>query len=125
MRNLEFWILAYLLNSLWQVPLLFAAGWLAARVLRSAGAAAEHRVWVTTLILQSLIPALSTLPREWLPALSLWNWHTSKAAEAQVSVVMGSGTGIDLHHLTNILLATIAMMYAAMIAYFAARFLWR
>ncbi len=31
MRSLEFWILAYLLNSLWQVPLLFAAGWLAAR----------------------------------------------------------------------------------------------
>ena len=26
MRSLEFWILAYLLNSLWQVPLLFAAG---------------------------------------------------------------------------------------------------
>ena len=36
MRSLEFWILAYLLNSLWQVPLLFAAGWLAARALRSA-----------------------------------------------------------------------------------------
>jgi TonB family protein len=125
MRDLEFWILAYLLNSLWQVPLLFAAGWLAARVLRSAGAAAEHRVWVTTLILQSLIPALSTLPREWLPTLSLWGWHASRAGGAQVSVVMGSGTGIDLHHLTNILLATIAMMYAAMIAYFAARFLWR
>jgi TonB family protein len=125
MRNLEFWILAYLLNSLWQVPLLFAAGWLAARALRSAGAAAEHRVWVITLILQSLIPAISTLPWEWLRTLSLWDWHASRAAEAQVSVVMGSGTGIDLHHWPNILLATIAIVYAAMTVYFAARFLWR
>jgi TonB family protein len=124
MRHLEFWILAYLFNSLWQVPLLFAAGWLAARVLRSAGAAAEHRVWVTTILLQSLLPALSTLP-EWLRTLSFWDWHASRAVQGQVSVVMGSGTGIGLHHLPNLLLATIAMVYVAMSAYFAARFLWR
>ena len=78
-----------------------------------------------TLILQSLIPAISTLPWEWLRTLSLWDWHASRAAEAQVSVVMGSGTGIDLHHWPNILLATIAIVYAAMTVYFAARFLWR
>jgi TonB family protein len=125
MRSLEFWILAYLLNSLWQVPLLFAAGWVASRVLRLAGAAVEHRVWVITLILQSLIPAFSALPREWLRTFSFWEWNASRAGEAQVSVVMGTGTGIDLHHLPNILLATIAMLYAAVIAYFAARFLWR
>jgi TonB family protein len=125
MRSLELWILDYLLNSLWQLPLLFAAGSLAARLLRSAGAAAEHRVWVITLILQSLIPALSTLPWEWLRTLSLWHWNASRAGEAQVSVVMGSGTGIDLHHMPNMLLATIAMVYAVTTAYFATRFLWR
>jgi TonB family protein len=123
MRSLEFWILAYLLNSLWQVPLLFAAGWVASRVLRLAGAAVEHRVWVITLILQSLIPAFSALPR--LRTFSFWEWNASRAGEAQVSVVMGTGTGIDLHHLPDMLLATIAMLYAAVIAYFAARFLWR
>jgi TonB family protein len=125
MRSLEFWILAYLLNSLWQVPLLFAAGWVASRVLRSAGAAVEHRVWVFTLILQSLIPAFSALPREWLRTFSFWEWNTSRVGAAQVSVVMGTGTGIDLHHLPDMLLAIIAMLYAAVIAYFAARFLWR
>jgi TonB family protein len=125
MRNLEFWILAYLLNSLWQVPLLFAAGWVASRVLRSAGAAVEHRVWVVTLILQSLIPAFSALPREWLRTFSFWEWNASRTGEAQVSVVMGTGTGIDLHHLPDMLLATIAILYAAVITYFAARFLWR
>jgi TonB family protein len=125
MRSLEYWILAYLLNSLWQVPLLFAVGWLAARVLRSAGAAVEHRVWVVTLLLQSSIPALSTLPWELLRTFSLWDWHASRASQAQVSVVMGSGTGIDLHQLPDMLLATIAIVYAATTAYFAARFLWR
>ena len=74
MRSLEFWILAYLLNSLWQVPLLFAAGWLAARLLRSAGTVVEHRIWVLVLLLQSLLPACSIFPWEWLRTLSFWSW---------------------------------------------------
>ena len=48
MKDFESWLLTYLLNSLWQIPLLFAAGWLAARALRPAGAAAEHRMWVVS-----------------------------------------------------------------------------
>jgi TonB family protein len=125
MRGIQFWILAYLLNSLWQVPLLFAAGWLAAGALRSVGAAAEHRVWVTALMLQSLVPAGSIFPWEWLHTLSFWGWHASRAGEAHVSVVMGAGTGIGVLQLPGVLLATIAIVYAAVSAYFAARFLWR
>jgi TonB family protein len=124
MRNVEFWILAYLLNSLWQVPLLFAAGWLAARALRSAGAEAEHRVWVVTLLLQSLLPAGSILSFGWLRTLAFLGWNASKASEAQVSVVMGGGTGIGVLPLPGWLPATIAISYAVVIAWFAARFLW-
>lgn len=93
MKNFEFWILAYLLNSLWQVPLLFAAGWLAARALRSAGAEAEHRVWVITLVLQSLLPGGSMFSFDWLRTLALLGSNTNRAGGAQVSVVMGGGTG--------------------------------
>lgn len=125
MRALEFWILAYLLNSLWQVPLLFVAAWLAARALRSVGAVAEHRVWVIALVLQSLVPAASIFPWKWPSALSLWGWHTSEAGEAQVSVLIGSGSGAGVLQLPGLLLATIAILYAALTAYFAARFLWR
>jgi TonB family protein len=124
MRNFEFWILAYLLNSLWQVPLLFAAGWLAARALRSAGAEAEHRVWVVTLLLQSLLPAGSIFSFDWLRTLAFLGWNASKASEAQVSVVMGGGTGIGVLPLPGWLPATIAISYAVVIAWFAARFLW-
>jgi TonB family protein len=125
MRNLEFWILAYLLNSLWQVPLLFAAGWLAARLLRSAGAVVEHRIWVLVLLLQSLLPACSIFPWEWLRSISFWSSRASKVGDAHVSVVVGAGTGIDVFHLPGMLLITIAILYAAVSAYFVARFLWR
>ena len=125
MRDVELWILTYLLNSLWQIPFLFAAGWLAARALRSSGAMAEHRVWVTTLTLQCLVPAASIFPFDWLRAFSLLSWNTSHASRGYVSVTMGGGTGIAPVPLPAFLLATVAVLYAAVSAYFAARFLWR
>ena len=122
------WLLCYLVNSLWQLPLLFAAGWLAARALRTAGAAIEHRVWVTVLLLQSLLPACSTLPREWLQKLFAWPFHilTSDAAsDAHVSVVIGPGAGFSALHIPAGLLAVVAITYVSAIIYFAARFAWR
>lgn len=125
MRNFEFWVLAYLLNSLWQVPLLFAAGWLAARALRSVSAEAEHRAWVVTLLLQSLLPALSILSFDWFHTLAFLGWNANKAGEAHVSVVMGRGTGIGVFSPPGWLLATLAISYVVVVAWFAARFLWR
>ncbi|MGC2402276.1 MAG: M56 family metallopeptidase [Acidobacteriaceae bacterium] len=123
MRALEFWAFAYLLNSLWQVPLLYAAGWLAARVLRPMGAAAEHRVWVAALMLQSLLPAASIFPWKWPAALSLW--HAGAAARGDVYVLTGSGSGAGVLPFPALGLAAIVILYAALTAYFAARFLWR
>jgi TonB family protein len=125
MRHFEFWILAYLLNSLWQVPLLFAAGWLAARALRSVSAQAEHCVWVVTLLLQSLLPAVSMFSFDWLRTLAFLGWNANKTGEAQVSVVMGGGTGIGVLPPPGWLLATIAISYVVVVAWFAARFFWR
>ena len=124
MKSFESWILSYLLNSLWQIPLLFAAGWVAARALRTVGSAAEHRVWVTVLLLQSLLPAGSALPWEWLRTLFVMG-SADRAGEAHVSVVMGAGTGLGAVHLPAEFLTTIAIAYGAVSAYFAARFVWR
>jgi TonB family protein len=123
-KSFESWILSYLLNSLWQIPLLFAAGWVAARALRTVGSAAEHRVWVTVLLLQSLLPAGSASPWEWLRTLFVMG-DARRASEAHVSVVMGAGTGLGAVHLPAEFLSTIAIAYAAVSAYFAARFVWR
>ena len=125
MSAFETWLLSYLLNSLWQVPLLFAAGYLAARTLRPTGPAAEHRVWVSTLLLQAILPAFSTLPWNWLQILLPWTHAASPISGAHISVIMGAGTTPSAFHLPATLLATIAVAYIAVTTYFAARFLWR
>ncbi|MBB6143447.1 TonB family protein [Silvibacterium bohemicum] len=124
MTNVESWILSYLLNSLWQVPLLLAAGWMAARLLRRAGALAEHRVWVCVLVLQSLLPACSTLSWQWLRNLIARLAGSRGVADASVTVVMGSGTGLGGHNFSAMLLTVAAAAYVLVSAYFAARFLW-
>jgi hypothetical protein len=66
MNGLESLVLTYVLNSLWQVPLIAASGWFAARLARPIGPAAEHRVWVGALLADALLPGLSLLPKECL-----------------------------------------------------------
>jgi len=123
MRSCESWILSYLLNSLWQVPLLFAAGCAAARAARTIGDAAEHRVWVAVLLLQSILPACPALPRPQLRSLFHWGHGALRAGEGQVSVSMGAGFGE--YHFHSGILAALALAYAAATAYFVARFIWR
>lgn len=123
MRNLESWMLSYLLNSLWQVPLLAAAGWLAAHALRRVSATAEHRAWVTVLVLQALLPALPMLPEEWLR--TVLSWASRPSADGNVSVVFGPGTALTGVHLPSPLLTALMAAYACVTAYFIARFAWR
>jgi len=125
MTAFESWILTYLLNSLWQLPLLFVAGWIIARVMRPLGAQAEHRAWVTTLLLQSLLPALTAVPWDWVGMQLAWGDGVLHPVSAQVSVQMGSGTIAGGFNLPLGLLAAIAIIYAAITAYFIARFVWR
>jgi TonB family protein len=89
------------------------------------GSAAEHRVWVIVLFLQTLLPACSTLPPGWLSALFAWGGAAHRVGEANVSVVMGAGAGMGAFDLPAGLLTTIAIAYGAVSAYFAMRFLWR
>ncbi|MGH9589104.1 MAG: TonB family protein [Terracidiphilus sp.] len=121
----ESWILSYLVNSLWQAPLLFAAGLLAARALRSAGPEAEHRVWIGVLLLQSIVPACSAAHLSWFHALLIWSRGTRSAAEGQVTVLMGNGVAAGAFSFPSAVFAAIALAYCAITFYFAARFVWR
>lgn len=49
MGSLEGAVLTFLLNALWQLPLLAAVAWAGAFLLRRAPAAFRHRVWVSAL----------------------------------------------------------------------------
>jgi TonB family protein len=123
MRVAESWILAYLVNGLWQIPLLFAAGWLTARVLRPLGAVAEHRVWVSTLVLQSVLPALAAFPWKWPPLLLLT--FPDRSAGAQVRIITGPGSGVGQFPIPQGLLTVAALLYVCVVGYGIARFLWR
>lgn len=125
MHVLQSLILSYALNSLWQAPLLFFAGWIIARALRPAGPTAEHRVWVGALVLQSLLPALCLIPRQWFTALLHWRSAAPAAGHGNVAVFTGQGIAVDPNLLPAWLPAFATVAYLAVCGYFAARFLWR
>jgi TonB family protein len=125
MTALESIILSCLANALWQLPVLFAAGWLAARALRSLGPAAEHRVWISVLLLQVFLPATSTIPGEALRTLLRLSSGPMNNGQPHVSVVMGPGAAFADSRLPPSLLAFLAIAYAAITAWFAVRFVWQ
>ncbi len=128
MKVFESLILSYLLNSLWQVPLLFLGGWMATLSVRRAGAAAEHRVWVGVLFLQALLPASSLLPLErvlWQWLLALTAWLHAVPADTHVSVVMGAAHADGGFRFSAALLTPAFISYGAVSIYLIARFFWR
>jgi TonB family protein len=49
-------VVHYLVNSVWQTPLLLLAAWLVSRILRKLGPAAQHRVWTAVLMVAAIAP---------------------------------------------------------------------
>ncbi|MBN9614949.1 MAG: energy transducer TonB, partial [Acidobacteriales bacterium] len=67
MSNLSGFVVSYLVNAVWEVVLIAGAGWLVSRMVKRVGPQAEHVVWVSTLGLATVMPALPLL--RWLLAL--------------------------------------------------------
>ena len=129
MKDLEAWILSYLLNSAWQVPLIFAAAWVAARVVRQSGVAMQHRIWVSALALETVLPACSVQPLQllremWQLLLRIWGSEAT-TGKARVAVVFGDGYGHGALKLPLELLAGITIVYGGIVVYFAGRLGWR
>jgi TonB family protein len=121
---LESWMLSYLVNSLWQVPMVFAAAWLATRLVRPIGPKTEHRVWVAALLLEAVLPACRfNLGEIWWAlrsaALSLWGVGIP-GGEAKIAIGPGIAHGIG-GWIPRHVLAGVAIVYAFSILYFAAR----
>lgn len=123
MSSFESCVLSYLLNSLWQIPLLFAAAWMLARLVRNASAV-EHRVWVVALILQSILPACSLFSWSWASSLLHWNPPASPP-DGRVTILVGAGTVAGAFHLPEYMALTLTVAYSALIACCLARFVWR
>ena len=79
MNSFHHWLLTFLLNSLWQVPLIALAAIVAARLMTPASWRARHLLFIAALLLAILLPA--------------WSASTSTAKAGQsvvVSILPGS-----------------------------------
>ena len=124
MRPLESWLLTYALNALWQVPLIFAAAWLAARASRRAGPAFQHALWTTALFAEVLLPAISARPGQILQTLLDWFpfRRTSAPQTEHITITMGTPHATTAgFHLPPALLATAALLYLTALIFFAIR----
>ena len=125
MSNLPSWLLGYLLNSLWQLPLLFGVAWLASRLLAPLGNAVQHRVWVTTLLLESVLPALAASPFSWLHSLHLWHSNSASPGGSHITVTLGPATTLNVVHLPATLLSVTSLLYTVALTFTLLRFAWR
>ena len=123
-------LLSYLFNALWQIPLLFAAAWIVARIARRAGPRAEHRIWVGTLLLQLVLPACNLHFRE-VRIAAVWNALRSllpahgNAGSGGVQVLLGPATAqAATLRLPFAFQVGIVLAWACVTLYFAARLAW-
>ena len=124
------WLLSYLFNALWQIPLVFAAAWIAVRIAHRSGPRAEHRIWVGALMFQLALPACNLripgirMTDVWPALRSLLPAH-GNAGSGSVQVLFGRATvqGGALR-LPFALEAGILIAWASITIYFAARLAW-
>ena len=121
MRGLESSILAYLLNSVWQAPLIFAAAWVAARALRRNGAAAEHRVWAMALALEAVLPACTVRPSELLALMARFFGAGARGGVPTSPLRKARALAHGGLRPSAAILAVVAVAYGCVVAYFAGR----
>ncbi|WP_263378002.1 M56 family metallopeptidase [Granulicella paludicola] len=125
MKIIEAWLLSYLLNALWQVPLVFAAAWLAARANDRNDTAIAHRIWVTALLLEVALPACSLSPlallRTFADSVMRAFAKTPAPQVATVTVTMGAERAHAGPHTSTFLLDAVGFLYLGVVLYFTAR----
>jgi TonB family protein len=121
------WLLSYLFNALWQIPLVFSAAWIATRMLRRVHPRASHRVWVGALFLQVVLPACDLRLDTLLSWLSSWIYRAQGGGgNVHVHVFSGSAAaaGGSTLHLQLALQTGLIVAWACCVLYFAGRLAW-
>jgi TonB family protein len=123
MTHLEFITLNYLLNALWQVPLLYLVAALAVRLTKSAGPQIEHRIWVAALFLEAALPACAFAPNLRGIFFALFRNHSGQVT-TQTTIL--NATAVQGHsHLTAIVTSIALIAYAATLLFVTGRLLYR
>jgi beta-lactamase regulating signal transducer with metallopeptidase domain len=120
MNNLVCSVASYLVNSLWEVSLITGAGWLVSRWLRRLGSQVEHVVWVLTLVLSVVTPALP-----------LWRWllaflYAHAGMNEPISIVFVAAESVKTNVRSVALLSptfieALVLLYVVTLLYFATR----
>ena len=121
MNALAVGVAAYVINALWQVPLLAAASWLAAWLLRRLGSVRTHRVWVAALLAQTVLPACAT--PAWLRGLR-WGGQCPRQAEMR-PLPFGSGSAAGVPPWSASALHLGLLAYVVLTTWLLLRLLWR
>ena len=125
MTRFEDWILAYLVNALWQIPLVFAVAWLAARLAARLGPRTEHRIWVAALFAQVALPTCSLSPaRLWSVLRSMIAWGNAPSGDTHFVLAPGVATSSGALHLSPVVIALLLIACAGGAVYCAVRMAW-
>ncbi len=123
MNSIPSAVASYIINSVWEVPLVAGAGWLVSRMLRKLGPQAEHVIWVSTLALAVLTPALPLL--RWLLAfLYIPHKIIEHPSIAFVAAQSGPNPERGVYVLPAVLVLPLLFLYFSSLLYFAARLAW-
>jgi TonB family protein len=113
-------LLRYLTHSAVTLAMVGAVAWLGDRLLRSVGPQAQHRMWVTALLMSVALPLL---PAGWLARLG--PAHTS-AGIGTVSVTYNTvAATAERWTVSPLLCAMLAAAYLLTLLFYVVRLLWR
>jgi TonB family protein len=119
---LMIWLVNYLANSAWQVPLVLLVAMVAARlVARLYSAAAVHWTWVSALTLATVLPAFRM---EVWPSFPWWRGTTVAGGHVQVTMMPGTAAVGGPLRLSFTLMVIVLAVYGAVTLYFAGRIVW-
>jgi TonB family protein len=121
MHSASILIGSFFMNAVWQVTLIAAAGWLAARLLRRFGPQAEHVAWVFTLMAAIVIPFVSLLP--WVFAALFSSAPTGLHGSIIISVAGDTPHSLrDPWVLARLAVQLCIALYFGSLFYFSVRF---
>ena len=103
-------VMHYLVNSLWQTPLLLMAACLVSRILRKLGCAVQHRAWTAALIVTAIAP-LGAFERSGVSVRLLFVGRPVNALAGFNSVPAAGGLEPGTVHLVPALYFTILFAY--------------
>ncbi len=120
--SLMIWLVNYLMNSAWQVPLVLLVATVAGRlVVRMCSPAAAHGTWVSALVLSTVLPAIRV---DVWPSFPWGRAAADVGGHVQMTMMPGTAAAGGHLRLSFALMAILLVVYGAVVVYFGGRIVW-